>query len=227
MERCFNNKNTIMNTESKTLSEIMHEGIYDTLNFVCEESFLIDAIAHDISIDNPDIALDAIKGSLSNQDKTELVSMAYDLIASNSANAEKFNSFASVFSIDSQSDYQIDTDDYRKYEQLDRLMLVDMFVTGNSPLEVRDYYDGLDDIDVIEIFSKLNNSHVLSDETTLMILNGLNGAFEFKADDDLIELEEKVKEQIEIFHKMIKDFVLKEKMIKKMLDSNRSVTVTL
>ncbi|MFS1430257.1 hypothetical protein LMH73_024880 [Vibrio splendidus] len=216
-----------MKTDNQKLSEIMQESVYDTLTHICDKTYLVNAISSEMLVDAIGVSLEDVISTVSKYDRDELSGMAYDLIMTNSANAEILQSYGTIFYIDAAREYSINTDDYRKFDLLDRLMVVDMFVTGNGPLEVRDHYDSLSQIDIQEIVSKMDNSFLLSDDDTSMILSGLKGEFLFVNDGKELELEEKVKEQAVFFHKMIKDCVLKGKMIKKMLDSNASMKVTL
>ncbi|MDG3025181.1 hypothetical protein [Vibrio parahaemolyticus] len=215
----------------ESLQEYVMSEVYSTLH----NTFSLDKLSKAIVeswIQSGDISdeanREAYESELAKKDKDELVTLCYDLIFDNSANAEKISSgsFSSLL-IDSSGKYIVDIDDNRKFNLTDRLWVVDMFVTGNSPIEVRAFYEDNPVEDPSIIVESKSEKLTLSDGKTVMKYDPIEGRFVFILDEEELEIEEKVKEQAKIFQKSLIDSILTKKSVEKLLDSNRAQVITL
>ncbi|EQM48732.1 hypothetical protein D051_0316 [Vibrio parahaemolyticus VPCR-2010] len=217
--------------EIESLQEFVMSEVYSTLY----NTFSLDKLSKAIVeswIQSGDIEDEAnrevYESELAKKDKDELVTICYELIFDNSANAEKIsNGIFSSFKIDSLGKYIVDIDDNRKFNLTDRLWVVDMFVTGNSPIEVRAFYEDNPIEDPAVIVESKNEKLTLSDGKTIMKYDPIEGKFVFIQDEEVLEIEEKVKEQAKIFQKSLIDSILTKKSMEKFLDSNRVQVITL
>ncbi len=218
--------NEIENLQEYVMSEV-YSTLYNTFSLDKLSKAIVESWIQSGDISN-DADREAYESELAKKDKDELVAICYELIFDNSANAEKIsNGTFSSFLIDTSGEYLVDIDDNRKFNLTDRLWVVDMFVTGNSPIEVRSFYEDNPVDDPTVIVESKSEKLTLSDGKTVMKYDPIDGKFVFIQDEEELEIEEKVKEQAKIFQKSLIDSILTKKSIEKLLDSNRAQVITL